>query len=306
MIKKKISIYFILLILGAVLPFLLETGLNLSENMFLLMHIPVFLIGLTYGSFLGILSGIIIPALYIVFRLDFENIIMLPFMAVPLLCYGGVSGFLYLKKKKNIYYSMGISVIVGRILYVILFLVYKIAFKKFDGENVFLNLVYGLPGILIQFALVPVFSSMIYKKINLVSKKILENGLKSIEDETMEFMLIRNNRTVLRLEKQSIREIVKLYDEEPSFYRDAVVILKNLGKDTAIILALGGAKAVYAKNISHLGLDTIKQNKIFLKYESVKDLWHDPFEKHLMEITNPAEGYLKIKSNIEASENEEA
>ena len=83
------------------------------------------------------------------------------------------------------------------------------------------------------------------------------------------------------------------------------VIAKEIGKDTALILVLGGVKAVYVKNISVLGYEALKMHKVFLKHESIKDLWHDPFEKHIMEINNPAEGYAKVKARYESEEEKE-
>lgn len=303
--KRKISMYLILLALGAVLPFMLENGLNLKENMFLLMHIPLFLISVTFGGFSGALSGILIPVLYCVFKLDFDGIIMLPLTIVPCIFYGIFAGLLYLKKNKNIYLSLGISMIIGRIVYIIIYFVYKLVLKKADVDNVFLDILWGIPGIILQFILVPVFTAVIYKKIHSISKVILDNGISNIETETLEFIIVKNNRTVFKSEKHDVKELITLYEEEPSFFKDAIVIAKEMGKDTALILVLGGVKAIYVKNISVLAFEALKMHKVFLKYESIKDLWHDPFEKHIMEINDPAVGYAKVKAKYENEEEKE-
>ena len=299
MVKKKISIYLILIILGVVFPFMLENGLNLKENIFLLMHLFVFLTGVTFGAFGGALSGILIPAVYMIFNFSFDNIMLLPLSVFPCICYGGISGYLYLRKKKNIYYSLGVAMLVGRVVYIVLYISSKIVFKKADADNLFLNLIFGVPGVVLQFALVPLFAGIIYKKIYQVSRTILQNSINSLNSDELQLMIVNNNRTVFKTEKQDISEIVRVYDEEPSFYKNAVTIVKDLGKDTALVLALGGVNSVYCKNISKLGLETLKENKIYVKYETVKDVWDDPFEKHIMEIKSPADGYFKIKAKIE-------
>lgn len=146
--------------LGLVLPFVTgqipEIGSKLSP-----MHFPVFLSGMLLGNNMGLLCGFIIPILR---SMIFGMPPMLPAicMAFELATYGFVAGYLYKKKKQNIYVSMIASMLVGRIIWgIVSYIIYSGNFGiEAFMAGAFIN---AIPGIILQLILIP----LIVKRVKL-------------------------------------------------------------------------------------------------------------------------------------------
>ena len=113
--KLVLSAFF--LALGIVLPFMTMQIPELG-NMLLPMHIPVLLCGFLCGAPYGAVVGLIVPILR---SLLFGAPPMIPIaisMAVELMVYGAVSGYLYSKlktKKFGIYATLIPAMLIGRV-----------------------------------------------------------------------------------------------------------------------------------------------------------------------------------------------
>ena len=145
------------LAIGIVIPYVFHVT-SLPGQIFLPMHIPVLLCGVILGKKYGLILGILLP---------FVNSVLLGMpaifptgvsMAFELATYGIVTGLLYKDKKYNIFISLIVAMVVGRIVsgvanYILLTV----------GGNVFVftaflttTFIKAIPGIIIQLILIPV------------------------------------------------------------------------------------------------------------------------------------------------------
>ena len=153
---KKIILTAMFASIGIVLPQLIHLFGGPSLGSILLpMHLPVF-IG---AMLLGVQSGIIIAVISVGIGalLGMPPIPIASYMIFELITYAILSGFLYKNKKFNIYVSFIIAKISGMLIALI---VTTILLKLFNIGNplVFGSLAMfapGIPGIIIQLALVP-------------------------------------------------------------------------------------------------------------------------------------------------------
>ncbi len=157
---KNITLSALFLALGIVLPFF--TGqIKTIGSMLLPMHIPVFLCGLICGWQYGAAVGAVLPLMRsVLFGMPplFPNAVA---MAVELLTYGLVSGFLYSHSKWQcivaLYRSLLAAMVSGRIVWgiteIILLGMTGSAFTwKAFMAGAFLN---AIPGIILQLILIP-------------------------------------------------------------------------------------------------------------------------------------------------------
>ena len=155
----KITLSSVFLAMAFVLPFLTGQVPQIG-SMLCPMHLPVILCGLICGWKYGLIVGLLSPLLR---SLTLGMPPLFPTalaMSVELAVYGFVSGFLYQllgKNIKNIYISLIISMLVGRICWGLT----MFCFLGFNINNFGLlafwlgAFVNALPGIIIQIILIP-------------------------------------------------------------------------------------------------------------------------------------------------------
>ncbi|MBQ1967712.1 MAG: ECF transporter S component [Clostridia bacterium] len=165
----KLALASMFLALAFVMPFLTgqipQIGSKLCP-----MHIPVILCGYVCGAPWGLIVGFIAPLLRSV-TLGMPTLFPKAFaMAFELAVYGLMSGFLYRKlpkNKANIYISLVISMIVGRLVWGVV----QLCCVGFDVSKFSLTafwtgaIVNAIPGIIIQLELIPVII-MVLQKVN--------------------------------------------------------------------------------------------------------------------------------------------
>lgn len=157
--NKKIILSGLFIALGFVLPYLTGQIPSLG-NKLLPMHIPVLLCGMICGWEYGLIVGIIVP-------ISRSLLLGMPplfpvatSMAFELAAYGMISGLLYnklLKNKLNLYISLVIAMISGRIVWglasMILIGISGSAFTiNMFIVSAFIN---AIPGIILQLILIP-------------------------------------------------------------------------------------------------------------------------------------------------------
>lgn len=124
------------------------------------MHIPVMLAGFLCGSWYGLLVGLLAPLLrFVIFGMP----VIMPtgiIMSIELATYGLVVGLMYRllpKKKINVYLSLIISMLVGRIIWGVMHVLffqlgnYDFSWAAFIAGG-FAN---SIPGIIVQLVFVP-------------------------------------------------------------------------------------------------------------------------------------------------------
>lgn len=163
------------LALAFVMPFL--TGqIQQIGNMLCPMHIPVILCGFICGGPWGLAVGFIAPLLRS-FALGMPPMYPTAFaMAFELAAYGLLSGILYRafpKKKIYIYFSLVISMAVGRLVWGAV----QFACMGFDASQFGFAAFWAgavanaVPGIILQLVLVPV-AVMLLEKVKIINKRL--------------------------------------------------------------------------------------------------------------------------------------
>jgi len=157
--------------LGLVMPFF--TGQIPSiGNKLLPMHLPVFLCGFILGGPIGLAVGFITPILRsILFGMPLFYPVAIA-MSFELATYGGVVGFLFRKLSKstlNIYVSLVIAMIAGRIVWGIIMLVLLGVYGMPFSLKMFISgvLINSVPGLIAQIVIIPVLLISL-KRANLV------------------------------------------------------------------------------------------------------------------------------------------
>jgi len=165
--SRKIVLSGLFIAFGIILPIIFHQ-FNMGGPAFLPMHIPVLIAGFFLGATEGLLVGIITPIISSVLTGMPPAFPMLPIMIFELATYGFLAGLFSKKMKLNIYISLILSMLGGRIAagVVVLVLAQFFGFKGAPIPFVQGSIVAGLPGIVIQFVFVPVLAKLLNKHIN--------------------------------------------------------------------------------------------------------------------------------------------
>ncbi len=146
----------LLIALGILLPQAFH-GIKEAGPIFLPMHIPVLLGGFFVNPIIALLIGVITPILSHLIT----GMPPIPFLYVMMLelgAYGFFTSLLYKHTKKNVYLSLVLSMLIGRVVnivgnYVVLHMILGRPFKlPVVATGLFVK---GLPGIAIQLVLIP-------------------------------------------------------------------------------------------------------------------------------------------------------
>lgn len=168
MSSKKITLSAMFIALGIVLPFI-TMNIPTLGNMLLPMHIPVLLGGFILGPIYGMFIGFVTPLLR---SLMFGAPIFYPnaiVMSFELLTYGLISGVFYhiifnrRSKLINIYISLILAMIFGRIIYGIVYLIISFISLNEFTFNIFIMeaFINAIPGIIIQLILIPIIIKLL-------------------------------------------------------------------------------------------------------------------------------------------------
>jgi riboflavin transporter FmnP len=158
------------LALGILLPFGLHFipagGIPLGRAL-LPMHIPVLLAGFLAGPASGIIVGLLAPGLSHLLTGMPPTYAVAP-MTLELAMYGLVAGITYQRLKLNIYLSLIIAMLFGRLLFGLgLFVLGMLMQLPYTATAYFsggLALVSGLPGIALQLVLIPIIVAAVNRK----------------------------------------------------------------------------------------------------------------------------------------------
>jgi predicted membrane protein len=168
MSSKKITLSAMFIALGIVLPFI-TMNIPTLGNMLLPMHIPVLLGGFILGPIYGMFIGFVTPLLRCLMfgaPIFYPNAIVMSF---ELLTYGLISGVFYhiifnrRSKLINIYISLILAMIFGRIIYGIVYLIISFISLNEFTFNIFIMeaFINAIPGIIIQLILIPIIIKLL-------------------------------------------------------------------------------------------------------------------------------------------------
>ncbi len=124
---------------------------------FLPMHIPVLIAGLFLGGYAGLAVGALTPLLSSLLTGMPPLLPTLPVMAGELAVYGAVGGYLYKVWRWNMYVSLATAMVAGRLAAAMMVYVIGNLLSINISPVAYVTgaLVTGLPGIIIQLAVVP-------------------------------------------------------------------------------------------------------------------------------------------------------
>jgi niacin transporter len=161
--SRKITYTALFLAFGVIVPqiFHLFGG---AGPIFLPMHIPVLLAGFYLGGIPGALIGFLSP-LFSSFLTGMPVIPILYFMMVEVTVYGFASGYFYKKLNMNIYVSLILSMILGRVfLAAAVFMLQPLLGLNLSPTGYLIGaLTSGIPGMAIQLIFVPTLVKLMEK-----------------------------------------------------------------------------------------------------------------------------------------------
>lgn len=296
-----------LLAVGIILPFATSHGLGVQGTVLLPMHIPVFLCGMLCGPLYGGMVGLLLPILNCLLTGMPALYPNMPIMACELLTYGLVSGLLYHKTrlgrvKLGIFPTLVLAMICGRVVYGLVFQVLLFLSGSLKTLTVWGALITGIPGIVVQFLLVPGIVLMMNKYRR--PETAIQSAKNLIAQDTAVCVVIKDN-TIIRTEPgRGIGPILKLYEE--GVLKDAFVVDKIIGKASAMILALGGVKGCFGITVSQSAVNWLKAHQIPVSYEHCVDAIINrtgdgtcPMEQTVKNVDDATEALPLLKAKLE-------
>ena len=161
---------------GLVLPMMFHVvGLG---STFLPMHIPVLLAGFVLEVPFAAAVGAMTPFLSSIFTGMPPTFPVMPYMVFELAVYGTMTSILYRKMRLNVYISLILGMISGRIMAgIVVWILAKFFATQLPGPVAFItgSIVTGLPGIIIQLVFIPPLVMLLQKY-----------RLKELGDDTVE------------------------------------------------------------------------------------------------------------------------
>ncbi len=137
-------------------------GTTLGET-FLPMHLAIFMVGLLAGATAGAISGALAPVISFLLT-GMPTATMLPFMIIELAVYGLVSGLLA-NRNMPVIVKLLIAQVAGRAVRALAIVAGFYLFGSVINPAVIWNsVVAGLPGLILQWILVPLFVYYVNEK----------------------------------------------------------------------------------------------------------------------------------------------
>lgn len=137
-------------------------GTTLGET-FLPMHLSIFMVGLLAGSAAGVISGALAPIISFALT-GMPTIYMLPFMVIELAMYGLISGLLADKKMPSIAKLLSAQIGGRAVRAIAIAAGFYLLGTKINPAVIWSSIVAGLPGLILQWVLIPLTIFYIDKK----------------------------------------------------------------------------------------------------------------------------------------------
>lgn len=146
------------LAIAIVLPVAFHS-LGIAGRVFLPMHFPILLAGFLVGPVSGLVTGLLAPSLSYLLT-GMPPAYAVPLMSLELPIYGLIAGLTYYRAGMNIYVSLILVMIIGRLMFGLGLFILGLFMSLPYSTAVFFSsggaILTGLPGIVLQIALVPV------------------------------------------------------------------------------------------------------------------------------------------------------
>ena len=297
---------------GILLPFFTSHIIGMPGTILLPMHIPVLLCGLLCGPFWGAACGIIVPVLSSLLTGMPPAYPMLPIMLVQLFFIGFISGLFYRRLEKNLFLAIGIAILSGWALYGLMFyILLLLGGGQIMALSVTAALTAGVPGLVLQFTIVPLLIKLIKRlfpqmfKVEAPEDKVLISARNLIKSSTISCVVIKEDVIRYATDGRGVAPLLELYTEKLELVRGAFVVDKIIGKAGAMILVACQVKRVFAEIMSVAGRDYLMANGIEPEYgrcvEVISNITGDgmcPIEKSVIDLSDPLEGIERVRNRI--------
>lgn len=306
--NEKTAVTGMLIALGILLPFATSHGFGIPGTVLLPMHIPVLLCGFVCGPVYGGVCGLVLPVLNSFLTGMPTMYPMMPIMAGELLTYGVVSGLLYgktkLKKVKfGIYPALLGAMVSGRVVYGLIFQLLLLVSGQLKALTVGAAIITGVPGILIQFLLLPpVILALRYRR-KCASESAIRSAINLISEGTASCVVLKDNTIVKTQCDRGIGPVIRLY--ESGILKDAFVVDKIIGKAAAMVMTLGGVKGCYGVTMSASAVAWLKAHQVSVQYETCVEAIINrkgdgicPMEQTVKEIEDEETALVALKEKI--------
>lgn len=131
------------------------------------MHVPVLLAGFLVGPASGLMVGLLAPGLSHLMT-GMPPAYAVPLMSLELPIYGLIAGLTYVRMRMNIYVSLLIAMVFGRIMFglglLVLGLFMELPYTAARFFSTGGTLLTGLPGLVLQLVLIPIIVAAIRRR----------------------------------------------------------------------------------------------------------------------------------------------
>jgi len=124
--------------------------------------------------------------------------------------------------------------------------------------------------------------------------------------EGFSMVIVRNGRVLFESRKHGLSGLVEAIDKCGGLLKGSSIADKVVGKAAAMLIAYAGMVNVYASTLSIHGKQELEKHGIHYRYGKIVQYIAGrdkeklcPFERLTMQISDPAEAYMKIKSYME-------
>jgi niacin transporter len=155
--SRRVAHTALYLAIAIVLPIIFHQ-FGIAGRIFLPMHIPVLICGFVVGAWPGVIVGLMAPILSHLLT-SMPPAYAVPLMSLELPLYGLTAGLTYKNWQLNIYLSLILSMIMGRLVFALGLLILGLFMALPYGPIQFFAaggaVMTGIPGIIVQLIIIP-------------------------------------------------------------------------------------------------------------------------------------------------------
>ncbi len=134
----------------------------------------------------------------------------------------------------------------------------------------------------------------------------LKDLINKLDKEELNLLILKDGEIIYSSREDGMAPLLEAIDQLGlEKLVDSTVVDKIVGKAAALLIAYFKAKEVYTKLLSRSAIKALKAHGINYEAERVIDHIRDkenkdicPFERMVLKIEDPQEGYKKIKTNL--------
>ena len=134
----------------------------------------------------------------------------------------------------------------------------------------------------------------------------LKEFINRLDDKGLSLMIIKDGESIYSSKEGGMAPLLEAIDRLGlQTLVDSTVVDKIVGKAAALLVSYFKAKDVYTKLLSRRAIETLRKHGIRYMSERVVDQIRSkegadicPFEKMVLEIEDPQEGYKKLHSEF--------